>query len=231
MPYWITWPGIIVGIAFIIWGLLPNHRKIQIRAAILFIARIAGITGNIASHRIATSDKIEKKISTKIIASILALSPSTGFLTMKISFTNDGNIDYQIDTAYMITMDRNSLLMINESNMDLGDIYNNINNMLNHDKISILESTIQQKPNFPKLLKPGDLWVSELKEPFDLKNYFEEHNLINIKRMPIGVMVRIIDYKGTIRFAWFYNSEIVVREDGENYIIRTIHKPIELILK
>jgi hypothetical protein len=46
MPAYVTWPGIVTGILFILWGMLPNHERIPIGPAILFIASISGIVAS-----------------------------------------------------------------------------------------------------------------------------------------------------------------------------------------
>jgi hypothetical protein len=42
MPAYVTWPGIAIGLLFIIWGLLPNRNRIPHGIAFLCIACIAG---------------------------------------------------------------------------------------------------------------------------------------------------------------------------------------------
>jgi hypothetical protein len=49
MPQWVTWPGISVGILFILWGLLGNY-KIPAIPAVIFIISVAGIVSSIALY-------------------------------------------------------------------------------------------------------------------------------------------------------------------------------------
>jgi len=57
MPHLVTWPSISIGVCLILWGILPNHQKIPIGPAILFIACIAGIAGSVAWYKVVKSDK------------------------------------------------------------------------------------------------------------------------------------------------------------------------------
>lgn len=77
MPHWVTWPGISIGILFIIWGILPAHQKIQIGPAILFIAGFAAIVGSVAWYSIANQDNIkaEKQPTAEEIAKEVVKQP------------------------------------------------------------------------------------------------------------------------------------------------------------
>ncbi len=57
MPNWVTWPGISIGLLFFLWGCLPNHQKIPIGPAILFIVCVAGIAGSVAWYRVIKEPK------------------------------------------------------------------------------------------------------------------------------------------------------------------------------
>jgi hypothetical protein len=48
MPHWITWPGITIGALLAVWGVIPNHEKIPLGPAFLFIICSAGIAGSVA---------------------------------------------------------------------------------------------------------------------------------------------------------------------------------------
>jgi hypothetical protein len=49
-PPWLTWPGIAIGVLFIIWGLIPRHEQIPLIAILLFVASCAGIVASIVLY-------------------------------------------------------------------------------------------------------------------------------------------------------------------------------------
>jgi hypothetical protein len=71
MPNWVTWPGIGIGVLFFIWGILPNHQKIPLGPAILFIFCVAGMIGSAAWYCIET--KTPSKPASDSSADIAAL--------------------------------------------------------------------------------------------------------------------------------------------------------------
>ena len=46
MPAYVTWPGIVTGLLLIIWGILPDHERIPMGPALLFIVSIAGVVAS-----------------------------------------------------------------------------------------------------------------------------------------------------------------------------------------
>jgi len=170
--------------------------------------------------------KIEKATSSKIIVSTLWLSPNQlDYLDMRVSFTNDSDKQFVIDIAYLVTADKETLLRINKSNITLDSNY--INNIT---KFEPIDNSLPQKPNLPKTLTPGEIWITSLKESFGLKKYFKEHKLKGIRRMPIGIMMRFINYKGIMSFPCrpYFASEIYIHDDAETYGTSTIHVPMEM---
>ena len=48
MPHWVTWPGLVIGCLFVVWGLPPLHSRVPVGVGALFIAGGALIAGSVA---------------------------------------------------------------------------------------------------------------------------------------------------------------------------------------
>ncbi|HYA14523.1 MAG TPA: hypothetical protein VEF33_09315 [Syntrophales bacterium] len=154
---------------------------------------------------------------------------------MRVSFTNDSNRHVIIDLAYLVTADRDTILRINNPNTVLADNY--FESLI---KFEAIDDSFLQKPNLPKELVPGEIWVTNIIEYFDLETYLKALKLQGIRRIPIGIMIRFINYKGTMFFASqanryglnepvpFFTSEIIFHENGKTFITTTVHTPMEI---
>lgn len=85
MPHWVTWPAISIGVLFILWGILPNHQRIPIGPAFLFIACMAGIVGSVVWYKVTKPD--EKKgtslSETLAVRPILRIKPVDSTVQLK----------------------------------------------------------------------------------------------------------------------------------------------------
>lgn len=171
--------------------------------------------------------KAEEKLTTKIIIYLKdCVLSSDGNLYMKLSLCNDGYKKWTIETAIIITSDKSHLLKIQNRNACLD---NNYNNILNNECISSISQEDTSEYDIP--FNPDDTQVITLKQLFNIQMYLKNKDIENIKKMPLGIRMRIRDYRGLQHFVDYYPCcELYIGEDGK---IRTciIHKPLEKILK
>lgn len=170
--------------------------------------------------------KAEEKLTTKIILSLLGCSVSDDYLYVKLSLCNDGYKSFTIELVNIITASRPHLLKIQNSNASLD---NNYNNILSTDCIN--EISKQPAPERSIIYNPDDIDEMTIQQSFNVKEYLKENSIENINKMPLGIIIRLRDYKGLQHFVNYYPCcELNIGEDGE---IRTyiIHKPFEKIIK
>lgn len=171
--------------------------------------------------------KAEEKLITKIIIYLKdCILNSDGYLYMKLSLCNDGYKQWTIETVNIITADKNHLLKIQNPNICID---NNYNNILNIECISSISQEDTSEFDIP--FNPDDTKVITIKKLFNVKEYLKDKNIDKIKKMPLGIMMRVRDYKGLQYFVDYYPCcELNIGEDNK---IRTyiIHKPFEKILK
>jgi len=218
LPNWVTWPGVSIGILFIIWGILPGHQKIPNGPAILFIVCIAGIVGSIAWYNTINQRLSKTQIISKLILSVkdIEITDPKAELTMNLLFNNDGTKEYIIDNLFMITP--------GNSMSTLGDNDNLLNNFNGKVKLEykLADGTIVYpagyygvgaiKSDFPRVLKVGELYPLQINIPFKVNEFLKEKKLLNIKKIPIGLIIWAINYKGQ-------KYEITTYPIAELYII------------
>lgn len=163
-------------------------------------------------------------VSHKVRATVLECRPNIdGSLSMKIVFSNLGNKEMILESAQMQIPSKDNLLKINDSD----SLENGYNGKLNYEADG-MNPRISNK-YFPKLLKPGDLYLVEIIEPFNTIEYFHKHHLKNIKKVPLGVHFRSINSRGQKLYtAIFAFSEINILNDEKIDYIRTISKSIDI---
>jgi hypothetical protein len=152
----------------------------------------------IAVVRIKEIPSIAKKAAShsRIFVSILGLAPNQpGYLDMRVTFTNDSIKSVVIDLAYLVTADINTILKINKQDIVIKENY--INSLT---KFEPIDKSFPQKPNLPKTLTAGEVWVTNIKESFSLASYLKDHQLQGVRRIPVGIMIRLINYKGIMFF-------------------------------
>jgi hypothetical protein len=171
--------------------------------------------------------KAEEKLNTKIILSMQNCSYLEGHLYMKFSLCNDGYKSFTLETITIITTPKEHLLRIQNPSVCLE---NNYNNILSNEFIS--EISQQPVPERNLMYNPDDTDIIELKELFNLKQYLIANNIEHIKKMPLGLIMRVMDYKGLSYFIYYYPCcEIYIGEDREMSGSHIIHKPEEFILQ
>ena len=162
----------------------------------------------------------EKQISPKLIISLHELSSLTkkGYLTYKIVFSNDTDKQCIIKSAILMTLLHDDLIKLNQYNVEEINYNNNYKNIFdNYGQMSVSPHN-QPNPIFPKTLGPDDLWSYEIVEPFDPHEFVKKNGLPNIRKIPIGVSIHIIDIKGRLLTDDLgFHSEILVSNDGTNY--------------
>ena len=225
MPNWVTWPGISIGILFIIWGLLPNHQKIPIGPAILFIICIAGIAGSIAWYKLFLPSADENQFHSKLILSIKRINivDSKSKLTMDTSFQNDSTKDFIIDTVIMKIPGNDKLKALDKEDT----IFNNFNGkakfeiVSGHDVFGKKTEIVggygvgAEKIGLPRIIKPNELFPINVSIPFNVKNFIEKQKLANITNIPIGLEVQLIDYKGqTKNFLIYPVAQLNIERDN-----------------
>lgn len=171
--------------------------------------------------------KAEEKLTTKIILTLQDCLFSDGYLFMKLAICNDGYKILTLKSVIIITADKKHLLMIQQNTASLD---NNYNNILNTESIS--EITDKPLPEYEGVTyEPDATDEMTIKQSFNLEEYLKEKNMENIKKMPLGIIIGITDYKGLLHPVTYYPCcEINIREDG-GIGIQINHKPFEKILR
>ncbi len=166
--------------------------------------------------------------SKKIIASILNCSPTLdGYLSVKIAYSNPGNREAVLEIVTLVAPSKENLIRINE-NPDT-NIENGYKNLL--DCNSDIIGHTEPNSDIPKLLKPGEMFLIEMRVPFVLKEYLRKHDLEDkkIKRMPVGVSFKLIDYDGKERNTFLTAcAEILINNNKNIDMIRCMHKSINI---
>lgn len=70
VPHWVAWSGICVGFLLILWGIIPNHQRIPVGPALLFILGIAATVGSVLWYldmKLRENKSVEKPKSEQII--------------------------------------------------------------------------------------------------------------------------------------------------------------------
>jgi hypothetical protein len=225
MPNWVTWPGISIGFLFIIWGLLPNHQKIPVGPAILFIVCIAGIAGSVAWYKLFLPAAEENQFHSKLILSIKRINivDSKSKLTMDTSFQNDSTKDFIIDTIIMKIPGNDKLRALDKEDT----ILNNFNGkamveiISAHDVFGRKTELVSghglgaEKIGLPKIIKPNELFPIQVSIQFNVKKFIENQKLANITNIPIGLEVQLIDYKGqTKNFLIYPVAQLNIEHDN-----------------
>jgi hypothetical protein len=244
MPNWVIWPGISVGISFIILGILPSHQKIPIGLAILFIVCMAGMAVCFAWYSILKST--EKQISSKIIitAREVELIPTLNSKTtnkmpiatilsminwdiiIKLSIYNDSPKECGVEGINMLIPDEDCLSLINNNDR----LSNNYNNKKCNQ---LFIKSLSTKIVYPIIIAPNKLNPIEFKIPITYikKEYLTENLLKHFRRFPIGIEVILLDYKGKSHYVSVYPfAEILFREDGR-FGTESLPKSIDYLLK
>jgi hypothetical protein len=200
MPNWVTWPGISVGVLFIIWGLLPNHEKIPLTQAILFIMFFAGAISCFA-WGLSIYMPVTNQETSKLLLSIrnIQLINSTGSLEIDLSFHNDGTKDFAV-TGIGIIIPGKTILMNLTDDDNLNNNFNNKPIMKYYGKENNIPSCwgliVKSLPIFPLVIGAGKLYPLKIDIPFDVNEFFEQVQLTHVNNIIIGIEVHIINYEG-----------------------------------
>lgn len=175
----------------------------------------------------------ENSISFKLIVSLLELSTikAKGYLTYRIIFSNDSDNNWIIESIRMMTLSHEGLIKLNQFSVDEVNYNNNYKNMFNEHSLMSLVPHILPIPNLPKLLTPHELWVYEIKEPFEPNNFIKRHELPSIKRIPITLSIHVLDYKGRLLSDDLgFHAEIMILNDINNYNTSSAYIQHELLI-
>lgn len=143
-----------------------------------------------------------KQIYSKLILSIqqIEIADPKSKLTISLLFNNDGTKEFIINNLHMITPG-NQLLTL--------DKYDNLSNNFNNK--ATLEYKMSDgkiiypagyyglgaiKSGFPKIIKPGELYPLKVDIPIIVNEFLKEKKLSNIIKIPIGLQIWAINYKG-----------------------------------
>lgn len=146
---------------------------------------------------------ISRMPPSKLILSIeeLSIVDSKGGLTMDLLFHNDGTKEFIIDNIFMLIAGNHILPTLNDNDT----IFNNFNNKAKLEykrpdgKIIAPAGYYGMgalKSGFPRVLKSAESYPLKITVPFVVDKYFKEQKLVNIKKIPIGLQMFIINYKG-----------------------------------
>jgi hypothetical protein len=184
-----------------------------------------------ASALSSSQSTTEKQSSSKVLVSIHPIYSLEGFLTLKITFSNDSDKQCIIESVHMMTLIHDALIELNKT-ADIS-LDNNYNNMFEgKSRMSLVPYPfVEPKPNLPKVLTPHELWPYETREPFDPLTWMKSHGLENIKRIPIGLSIQIIDFTGSTKMISLpFISELSISEDGKIHGNRGGYQRTEFIL-
>lgn len=234
MPQPVAWAGFSVGVLFIIlafvigkWG----HGNIPVVLVIIFIISFAVMIGSFSGIISAIKPKTTSQLSSRVLVSIQPIQSIGGYLTLKMTFSNDSDKQCIIESIHIMTLATPALIEINKT--PDGSLDNNYNNMFaGKGMMSIVKYPfLQPKPNLPKVLTPHELWLYEVKEPFDLYKWLKSYELENIKRIPIALSIGWIDFTGASKMVSLpFNSEITIIEDGKVHKSEGKYQRTELLL-
>jgi len=165
--------------------------------------------------------------SKKIMASILNCSPtSDGYLSMKIALSNPGNREAIFETATLVAPSRENLIRINED--PDASINNGYNNKLNTDSNFINQTAPNSE--LPRLLKPGEMFLTDIRASFDIKEYLQKNYLTdkNIKKIPVGISFKLIDYDGQEKNTFITACAEILINNNRIDMIRCMRKAIDI---
>jgi hypothetical protein len=168
----------------------------------------------------------EEKLTTKIILSLVDCIVKDDNLHMKLSVCNDGYKSWTIEFFNIITADKKHLLEIKTTNGSLENAYNSI---LNTN--CIMGISKKSPPLQTIAYKPDDIDEITIKEPFNLLKYLKENEIEGIKRLPLGIILGVRDYKGLQHLVYYYPCCEITLLTEEKVGCNIIHKPFEKILK
>ena len=149
--------------------------------------------------------KTETQILSKLILSIkhVNIVDSKSKLTIDTSFQNNSTKDFIIDNIIMKIPGNDKLKALEKEDT----IFNDFNGkakveiVSGHDvfgrdtKIISGHGVGAEKNELPKIIKPNELFPIQVTILFNVKNFIENQKLTNITNIPIGLEVRLIDYK------------------------------------
>lgn len=233
MPLPIVYAGVTIGFLLLMWTIPPIYHKLPVAPVILIILCCAGISSGIAWIKIAQqdNDKIAKQISSKLLVSVQPIYSTDGFLTLKMTFSNNSDKQCIIEFVHLMTLTHASLIELNKNpGISLDNNYNDM--FEGKSMMSIVAYPfLEPKPNLPKRLAPHELWLYETKEPFNPLKWLKSHELEGIKRIPIGLSIQFIDFTGSSRMISFpFFSELSISEDGRIHGNHGSYQRRELLL-
>jgi hypothetical protein len=177
---------------FFTWELPRQYAKknliFTIITSIIILFTVVAICGN---------HYLNSKRSSILILSLKSfiIVDTKGQLSMELLFHNDGDKEFTIERVGIYFPPGNILSKLNENDT----IDNNYNNkpIMSYVKghLSYVGRGCKLPPDFPKVLKSG-LHPLKLDIPFVVSEYYKEQQLVNIKRLVVGIMISISDYKG-----------------------------------
>ena len=169
--------------------------------------------------------KTETQILSKLILSIkhINIVDSKSKLTIDTSFQNNSTKDFIIDNIIMKIPGNDKLKALEKEDT----IFNDFNGkakvgiVSGHDvfgrdtKIVSGHGVGSEKNELPKIIKPNELFPIQVTILFNVKNFIENQKLANITNIPIGLEVRLIDYKGqTKEFLIYAVAQLIIEHDN-----------------
>jgi hypothetical protein len=162
---------------------------------------LCGVTRHIIDKNPLQKEK-EKQFYSKLILSIqqIEIADPKSKLTINLLFNNDGTKEFIINNLHMITPG-NQLLTLDEHD----NLSNNFNNKatleykMSDGKIIYPAGYYGLgaiKSGFPKVIKPGELYPLKVNIPIIVNEFLKEKKLSNIVKIPIGLQIWAINYKG-----------------------------------